>query len=96
MGEEKKRIPYHSTPLLEKAPDPESGPPGGGRGRKDLIGHTGVYRICDPQAPADAVVRIRAEWGQGERGLEGYYGHGASETRYIPVEEEHEQNNSSK
>lgn len=56
MCEEKEYTPSQSPALVERAQYPASGLSGGGKGCQDLIGHTGVYRIADPQAPADAVV----------------------------------------
>jgi hypothetical protein len=39
------------------APDPECGQPGGGRGRIDRVGHTGVYPGSGPWPPGEAEVR---------------------------------------
>ena len=65
----------------------ESGLPGGGMGRKDEIGHTGIYPMSGPPSPDDVVVRTPAEWGQGERGAEGYFDHGESGITGIQPEE---------
>lgn len=63
----------------------ESGHPGGGQGRKDEVGRSGVQPASIPHAPrADAVIRSMAEWGQGERGAAGYLDHGESELRQVP------------
>jgi len=62
-------------------PDPrESGQPGGGAGRRDEVGPTGVYPMSGG-IPADKHLEIRtpAAWGQGERGAEGYNDAGGSE-----------------
>jgi Raf kinase inhibitor-like YbhB/YbcL family protein len=58
---------------------PESGNPGGGRGRRDETGKSGVYPAAGPLPPhGDAPIRTRAEWGQGGRGAVGYEDHGDS------------------
>jgi DNA-binding response OmpR family regulator len=58
----------------------ESGLPGGGAGRKDLIGRTGVFPLSASEgASPEAQLRGEMSWGQGERGAEGYYDHGDSE-----------------
>lgn len=64
----------------------ESGLPCGGQGRKEVVEHTGVYRLSDPQAPAQGVIRTMPEFGQGQRGAAGYYDHGESGVFYIPPE----------
>jgi hypothetical protein len=58
----------------------ESGQPGGGAGRRDEVGPTGVYPMSGG-IPAGKHLEIRtpASWGQGERGAEGYYDAGGSE-----------------
>jgi hypothetical protein len=58
----------------------ESGMPGGGAGRRDVVGHTGVYPQSASERPsADAPVRTENAWGQGERGAAGYEDSGSSE-----------------
>ncbi len=58
----------------------ESGLPGGGKGRRDEVGRSGVYPVSEIEAaPADAVIRGQMEWGQGERGAAGFEDHGDSE-----------------
>jgi hypothetical protein len=57
----------------------ESGQPGGGRGRRDAVGRSGVYPASGGQAPDDAELRGMASWGQGSRGAEGYADAGGSE-----------------
>lgn len=59
--------------------------PGGGAGRQDLVGKSGVYRVSGPQPPGDAPIVSMASWGQGSRGAEGYEDHGESELFYRPV-----------
>jgi len=58
----------------------ESGEPGGGAGRRDEVGPTGVYPMSGG-IPGGKHLEIRtpAAWGQGERGAEGYYDSGGSE-----------------
>jgi hypothetical protein len=72
----------------QQSADTASGPtehtpgmPGDGAGRRDQIGgKTGVYPFNDAPADlGDAPVRTGAEWGQGERGPEGYNDAGTSE-----------------
>ena len=58
----------------------ESGLPGGGQGRRDVVGRSGVYPASATERPSgDAEVRTPAAWGQGERGAEGYNDAGGSE-----------------
>jgi len=59
--------------------------PGGGAGRKDAVGKTGVYRVSGPQPPGDAPIVAMGSWGQGARGAAGYEDHGESELFYRPV-----------
>ena len=58
----------------------ESGLPGGGQGRRDEVGPTGVHPVSagvDPNRNAE--IRTPAAWGQGERGAAGYEDSGGSE-----------------
>jgi hypothetical protein len=57
----------------------ESGQPGGGAGRRDEVGGSGVYPMSGPHPKGPATVRTEAAWGQGERGAAGYEDHGGSE-----------------
>lgn len=61
-------------------PRRESGQPGGGAGRRDEVGPTGVYPMSAgvPQGKHPEI-RTPAAWGQGERGAEGYNDSGGSE-----------------
>lgn len=59
--------------------DRDSGNPGGGQGRTDTVGGSGVFPASDPHAPEDARAHGEASWGQGERGAQGYEDHGSSE-----------------
>ncbi len=59
--------------------------PGGGAGRKDEIGKTGVYRVSGPHPAGDAPIVGMASWGQGGRGAAGFADHGESELFFRPV-----------
>jgi hypothetical protein len=65
----------------EERPDEryDSGQPGGGAGRRDEVGGSGVYPASAGNAPRDAEIRAPASWGQGERGAAGYEDAGTSE-----------------
>lgn len=66
----------------ESPPDErrESGLPGGGQGRRDETGHSGVYPISSMGgAGGDAPVQGEQSWGQGARGAAGYEDSGDSE-----------------
>jgi CheY-like chemotaxis protein len=61
-------------------PARESGLPGGGKGRKDVIERTGVFPVSASEgASPDAQLMGQMSLGQGDRGAEGYYDHGDSE-----------------
>lgn len=62
-----------------KDPGTESGEPGGGRGRRDEVGGSGVYPASGAEVPEGADVRTPAEWGQGRRGAAGFEDSGRSE-----------------
>lgn len=58
----------------------ESGQPGGGQGRRDEVGGSGVHPISAGTDPnRNAEIRTEAAWGQGERGAAGYEDSGGSE-----------------
>ena len=66
-------------------PSSESGNPGGGRGRQDETGKSGVYPVSRPLPPrSDAPIRTPAAWEQGERGAAGYEDQGDSEVMTMP------------
>ena len=69
----------HSKPETAR----DSGLPGGGAGRKDKIGHSGVYPMSGPHPKGDAPIVTPGSWGQGKRGAAGYNDHGESEL-HIP------------
>jgi len=64
----------------------ESGLPGGGAGRRDEAGGSGVYPASAGRSPAGAEIRTQAAWGQGERGPAGAEDAGSSEIFYYPVQ----------
>lgn len=57
----------------------ESGRPGGGAGRKDKVGPSGVYGMSGPHPSGAAPLVWPGTWGQGKRGAAGYEDHGESE-----------------
>jgi hypothetical protein len=58
----------------------DAGVPGGGRGRRDETGHSGVYPLSSSQgASGDAPIKDEHSWGQGARGAAGYEDSGESE-----------------
>lgn len=58
----------------------ESGMPGGGAGRRDEVGPTGVYPMSGGIPPGKhPEIRTPAAWGQGERGAKGYDDAGGSQ-----------------
>jgi hypothetical protein len=60
----------------------ESGQPGGGQGRTDEVGRTGVWPMSAAlSAPGEAMTVGQAEFGQGLRGAAGYEDSGESEMR---------------
>jgi hypothetical protein len=66
----------------------DSGMPGGGQGRKDETGKSGVYPVSS-MAGAGGSAQIRGEtsWGQGERGAAGYADAGSSEPTTVEGQE---------
>lgn len=59
-------------------PRRESGQPGGGQGRVDETGKSGVYPASGPRPPEGTPVEWAGSFGQGERGAEGYEDSGDS------------------
>ena len=58
----------------------ESGEPGGGQGRRDEVGPTGVYPMSGGIPEGKHLeIRTPASWGQGDRGAAGYEDSGGSE-----------------
>jgi len=65
----------------------ESRVPGGGQGRRDEVGKSGVYPVSAMEgASDDAVVHGEASFGQGTRGAEGCEDSGSSEIIYTDEE----------
>ncbi len=60
----------------------ETGEPGGGAGRKDEVGRSGVYPMSGPHPSGPAEIKEQTSWGQGERGAAGYEDHGGSELTF--------------
>lgn len=75
MAEEQRR-----DRALTPRDDPrrESGQPGGGQGRVDETGKSGVYPATGPAPPEGAPREWAGSFGQGERGAEGYQDSGDS------------------
>jgi Ala-tRNA(Pro) deacylase len=84
MNSEEKVKQKNQITAADPASLTESGLPGGGQGRCEEVGHSGVYRVSDALAPGDALVRTLPQWGQGARGAAGYFDHGESGVWYIP------------
>ena len=61
----------------------ERGEPGGGRGRTDTVGRTGVYPGSGPYPAGEAVTRTPATFVHGQRDVEGREVSGGSEPLYF-------------
>ncbi len=61
----------------------ESGQPGGGQGRIEVVGHSGVYPGSGPYPKGVAAVRTPAEFVHGQRDEEGREVEGGSEMTYL-------------
>ena len=69
----------HAQSSQEAIEQRESGQPGGGAGRRDDVGRTGVYPMSGDERPqGDAKVRPLADWAGGDRGIAGYEDSGGS------------------
>lgn len=64
-------------------PRRESGQPGGGQGRVDETGKSGVYSATGPRPPEDTPVEWAGSFGQGERGAAGYEDSGDSNVEAV-------------
>jgi hypothetical protein len=71
--------------MLDEEEQAESGAPGGGKGRIDETGHSGVWPASGPWPEGDAPLVPPAGWGQGARGAAGYEDHGESELHILGV-----------
>lgn len=67
----------------QEDPRRESGQPGGGQGRVDVTGKSGVYPASGPSPPEGTPVQWAGSFGQGERGGEGYADSGDSNIEAI-------------
>ncbi len=68
-------------------PQRDSGMPGGGAGRREEPGRTGVYPLSASQgADEDAPVVSEGAFGQGDRGTAGAQDSGDSESLILPPE----------
>jgi hypothetical protein len=56
-----------------------AGMPGDGAGQREVPGRTGVHPASAGWPEGDMEIVREGEWGQGERGLDGYQDHGESE-----------------
>jgi hypothetical protein len=59
------------TKVPPEPPGRESGQPGGGQGRIDKVGHSGVYPGSGPYPSGEAEVRTPESFVQGQRDAEG-------------------------
>jgi Ala-tRNA(Pro) deacylase len=75
------RSPRTSTAKAEES-NRESGQPGGGKGRVDIVGHSGVYPGSGPFPEGAAAVRTPAEFVHGQRDAEGREVEGGSGLRF--------------
>jgi Ala-tRNA(Pro) deacylase len=64
----------------------EAGQPGGGQGRIDVVGHTGVYPGSGPYPEGDVPLRTPGEFVHGQRDEEGREIEGGSELVYLKEE----------
>jgi CBS domain-containing protein len=61
----------------------ESGEPGGGQGRTDVPGQTGIWPGSGPWPPESVPIQQPGSFGQGERGAEGYFDSGDSSVEAV-------------
>jgi len=61
----------------------ESGQPGGGRGRIEVVGHSGVYPGSGPYPKGEATVRTPGEFVHGQRDAQGHEVEGGSGLIYL-------------
>lgn len=82
MSDERKQELSREEASRDQNSKRESGKPGGGQGRRDDVGRSGVYPMSGPHPPGDVPIRTEPAWGQGERGAAGYEDHGNSELSF--------------
>ncbi|HEU5185224.1 MAG TPA: hypothetical protein VFU01_11685 [Gemmatimonadaceae bacterium] len=76
----KKTGPGNAKGRAPRKRNSESGQPGGGKGRIDAVGKSGVYPMSAGLPPGKhPEIRSMASWGQGDRGAAGYEDSGGSE-----------------
>ena len=69
----------HAQSSKEAIEQRDSGQPGGGAGRRDDVGRTGVYPMSGDERPSgNADVRPLGDWAGGDRGIAGYEDSGGS------------------
>jgi hypothetical protein len=61
----------------------ERGEPGGGKGRIDVVGETGVYPGSGPYPPGEAEIRTPGSWVHGQVDAEGREVEGGSGLTYL-------------
>jgi hypothetical protein len=71
------------TKASRETPAPECGQPGGGRGRIDRVGRTGIYPGSGPWPPGEVETRTPDTFVQGQRDDEGREVEGGSEPTYL-------------
>lgn len=64
----------------------DSGRPGGGAGRREEVGGSGVYPASAPNIPPHAEVRTAAGWGRPNYRANGYQEARPSEPSRFPIE----------
>jgi hypothetical protein len=80
MSDEQDRAARAPRDPNEREQRAESGKPGGGAGRRDEVGGSGVYPMSGGMPEGKhPEIRTPAAWGQGDRGAEGYNDSGGSE-----------------
>jgi len=85
---------HNQLHIEQRSREEEMGMPGGGKGRVDQVGGSGVYPASGPMPKENAPVQGGASWGQGERGAAGYEDSGSSELNISPEHRGEEQNRS--
>jgi len=70
--------PHRASP-----PARDSGLPGGGQGRRDEVGHTGVYPGSGPYPEGQSEIRTPGTWVHGQRDEQGREVEGGSEPIYL-------------
>ncbi len=81
-----KAAPGRTPKSRAEDPNRETGQPGGGQGRIDVVGHSGVYPGSGPYPEGDVPVRTPAEFVHGQRDEDGREVEGGSELVYLKEE----------